>query len=117
LAVTLAAVGIYGLLAFVVTQRHRDIGIRMALGATGGNVAWLILREAILLATVGLFVGGWMAFATTRLIRANLYGVESGDPLTIAVATLVLMMMATLGAWFPAHRAAKVDPMEALRCE
>jgi predicted lysophospholipase L1 biosynthesis ABC-type transport system permease subunit len=117
LAVILAAVGIYGLLAYVVAPRYRDIGIRMALGATQRNVAWPILREAFLLAATGLFSGGVLAFAATRLIQANLYGVGSGDPLTIAISALVLMGMASLAAWFPAWRAAKVEPMTALRCE
>jgi len=117
LAVVLAAVGIYGLLAYVVAQRTRDIGIRMALGATRWNVAWPILREAAFLATTGLVAGGVLAFAATRLIQANLYGVQSGDPLTITFSALVLMGMASLAAWFPAWRAARVEPMTALKCE
>jgi len=117
LAALLAAAGIYGLVAFVVTRRQREVGIRMALGATCRDITWLIMREALALALAGVCIGGLGALAATRLIRASLYGVGPGDPISFALAALVLVVVAALAAWLPARRAAKVDPMVALRCE
>ena len=117
LALLLAAVGIYGLLAYVVAQRQRDIGVRMALGATQGGVAWPVVREAAVLALIGLAVGAMGAVVAIRLIRAGLYGVGPGDPIAMSGAALALVTMTALAAWVPAHRAARVDPIEALRCE
>jgi putative ABC transport system permease protein len=117
LALVLAAVGIYGLLAYVVAQRQRDIGVRMALGATQGGVAWPVVREAAVLALIGLAVGAMGAVVAIRLIRAGLYGVGPGDPIAMSGAALALLTMTALAAWVPAHRAARVDPIEALRCE
>jgi putative ABC transport system permease protein len=116
-ALILAAVGIYGLLAYVVIQRQRDIGICLALGATSWNIARSIVREAVSLAFVGLFLGGLGALGVARLIRANLYGISPIDPVTYAMAALVLLAAAMLAAWLPARRASKVNPMAALRCE
>ena len=117
LALTLAAVGVYGLLAYSVAQRNREIGVRLALGASGRTVAWSIVRQAGQLALVGVVVGGLGALGATRLLTANLYGVGPGDPVSFAAAALVLLLMTGLAAWLPARRAAKVDPVVALRAE
>jgi ABC-type antimicrobial peptide transport system permease subunit len=117
LALVLAAAGIHGLLAFVVTQRQHDIGIRMALGASRRDVAWSVLREAAVLAIAGLFVGAIGALGATQLIRENLYGVGPNDPFTLAAAALVLLLAGGLAAWLPARRATRLDPMIALRAE
>ena len=89
----------------------------MALGASQGNVAWLILREVGLLALVGLIVGAPLAFALGRAAESILFGVKSTDPLVFIAAALLLGAVALLGGYLPARRAAKVDPMIALRCE
>ncbi|MFN8091126.1 MAG: ABC transporter permease [Vicinamibacteria bacterium] len=117
MALVLAAVGLYGLLAYLVAQKRRDIGVRLALGATRQAVAWPVLREAGRLALMGLVVGGVGATAAIRLIRAGLYGVGTTDPIAVAGAAAVLFAMTALAAWLPAHRAAQVDPIAALRCE
>ena len=117
LALFLSCVGLYGVTAYTVTCRTSEIGIRMALGATPWCVAYPILREAVLLAAAGVAVGAPAALATARIIRSQLYGVEPHDPLTLAVAAIVLLAVAAFAAWIPARRAAKVDPMAALRYE
>jgi len=117
LAATLAAIGLYGVMAYTVTRRIREIGIRIALGATRGRVAWLILREVGLLTLVGLLVGAPLAFALGRAAESLLFGVKASDPLVFAAAGLLLGGVALLGGYLPARRAAKVDPMIALRCE
>ena len=117
LAAALAAVGLYGVMAYTVTRRIREIGIRIALGATRGRVAWLILREVALLALVGLLAGAPLAFAMGRAAESLLFGVKAGDPTVFAAACLLLALVALLGGYLPARRAAKVDPMVALRRE
>jgi ABC-type antimicrobial peptide transport system permease subunit len=117
LALTLAAVGIYGLLAYSVAQRQREIGIRMALGASRHAVAWSIVRQAGILALAGVGVGGLGALGATRLLRASLYGVAPSDPVAFAAAALVLLLMAGVASWLPARKATRVNPMEALRAD
>jgi predicted permease len=117
LAVTLAAVGLYGLLAYVVAQRQRAIGIRVALGAQPSDVARPIVVEALVLAGAGLAIGIPAALALAHLIRTQLYGVTPSDPLTFAGGSSLLLGVTLLAAYLPARRAAKVDPMVALRCE
>jgi len=117
LAAALAAIGLYGVMAYTVTRRIREIGIRVALGATKGRVAWLILREVALLALAGLLAGAPLAFALGRAAESLLFGVKAGDPLVFAAANLLMAGVALLGGYLPARRAAKVDPMIALRCE
>jgi putative ABC transport system permease protein len=117
LAAALAAIGLYGVMAYTVTRRIREIGIRIALGATQGRVAWLILREVALLAGAGLLVGAPLAFALGRAAESLLFGVKAGDPLVFAAAGSLLALVTLFGGYLPARRAAKVDPMVALRRE
>jgi predicted permease len=117
LAAALAAIGLYGVMAYTVTRRTREIGIRMALGATQGRISWLILREVVLLILVGLAIGTPLAFAASRVTASLLFGVAASDPLVFALAGLLLAGMALLGGYLPARRAAKVNPMVALRYE
>ncbi|HEY7180927.1 MAG TPA: FtsX-like permease family protein, partial [Blastocatellia bacterium] len=117
LAAALAAVGLYGVMAYTVTRRIREIGIRIALGASQARVAWLVLREVALLAGAGLLAGVPLAFALGRAAESLLFGVKAGDPAVFAAACLLLALVALLGGYLPARRAAKVDPMVALRRE
>jgi ABC-type antimicrobial peptide transport system permease subunit len=113
----LTIVGLYGFLAFRVTERKREIGIRMALGATRQATAWLVLRDTLGLAAVGLLVGVVFSLAVTRLESSVLFGVRPLDAASIAAALGILAMAAALAAWLPARRAASIDPMQALRTE
>ena len=117
LALVLACVGLYGVLAYAVTRRTSEIGIRMALGATRGGMVWLILREAAALATGGIVIGIPAALALARMSRALLYGVGSFDLPAFACALLVLLVFAAIAAIVPACRAGRLDPVSALRCE
>jgi putative ABC transport system permease protein len=117
LAAALAAIGLYGVMAYTVMRRIREIGIRIALGATQGSVAWLILREVAFLAGAGLLAGAPLAFALGRAAESLLFGVKAGDPLVFAAAGSLLALVALLGGYLPARRAASVDPMVALRRE
>jgi len=121
LALLLACVGIYGLLAFSVAQRTAEIGIRTALGAQRAAVMWLVMREALVLVGIGIAIGVPAALLVARLaasqISGLLFGLEATDPLTIAVATTLLVAVAALAAYLPARRASRIDPMTALRSE
>jgi predicted permease len=117
LAMLLSCIGLYGLMAYNVARRTGEIGIRMALGATRRHIVGPILREALVLAAFGVAVGVPAAFALTRFIKSQLFGVQPTDPATLIGAGVLLIAVAVLAAWIPARRAAKVDPMEALRCE
>jgi len=117
LALLLACVGLYGVMSYGVARRTNEIGIRMALGAQGRSVLWLVLREALLLVGIGLVVGVLASLALTKTAASLLYELKPNDPLTIAMATLVLMVVALLAGYLPARRAARVDPMVALRDE
>jgi len=116
-ALILAGVGIYGVLSYSVTQRTRELGIRVALGATRGDVLRLIVRQEILLTAIGLAIGLAASFALTRLMTSLLYGVSPTDPMTLAVIALLLIAVALLACWIPARRATKIDPVVALRFE
>ena len=117
LASLLAALGLYGVMAYVVARRTREIGIRMALGATQQNVAWMILREIIGMSAVGLGVGLVAAYAIGKLIESQLFGVKASDPFVFIVAVALLATVALLAGWLPSRKAAGVDPMVALRYE
>lgn len=117
LAALLTAIGLYGVIAYSVARRTREIGVRMALGAGRGHVLSLVLREVLVLVGIGVAVGVPAALALTRLARSMLYGVEPHDPMTLAGAVLLMAGFAALAGYLPARRAARVDPMVALRCE
>jgi predicted permease len=117
LATLLAAVGLYGVMAFMVTRRTREIGIRMALGASSGSVVWLIMREVLILAVTGLAIGLAAALGLTRLVEAQLFGIQATDTATMILATLGIAAVALLAGYLPARRATAVDPMRALRFE
>jgi predicted permease len=114
-ALLLAAIGLYGVLSYGVARRTGEIAVRIALGAEPRRVTAMILRETIGLVVGGLVLGGVLAYAASRLIGSRLYGVAPEDPLTLAVATGVLLMVALGAAYLPAHRASKLDPIAALR--
>jgi len=117
LAALLAAIGLYGVLAYMVTRRTREIGVRMALGATQKNVAWIVLREVVGMLTVGLCVGLLAAIALGRLIESQLFGVRASSPVVFVATAGLLAGVALLAGWLPARKAAKVDPIVALRYE
>jgi ABC-type antimicrobial peptide transport system permease subunit len=116
-ALLLCAAGLYGLLAYVVTQRTREMGVRVALGAQRGDLLWLVMRQAGGMLIVGVAVGIGLALASGKLVRGFLYGVEAHDGWTLAGAAVLLMASGLVAAYLPARRAAGVDPMEALRAE
>jgi putative ABC transport system permease protein len=113
----LAAIGLYGVLSYVMGQRTHEIGVRMALGAQVADVLGLVMRQGIKLAAIGLVAGFLAALAVGRAIHGLLYQMSVTDPLTYVLVLVVLALTALLACWFPARRAAKVDPMEALRYE
>jgi predicted permease len=116
-ALFLICIGLYGVISQWAGQRTREIGVRMALGATAEEVRWMVLRQAFLLVAAGMALGLPAAVAVSRLLRAFLYGVTPMDPATMIGAALILFAVATLAAYLPARRASRVDPMTALRCE
>jgi putative ABC transport system permease protein len=113
----LGAVGLYGVLAYVVALRRRDLGIRIALGASPRAVAVAIARYGLSLASVGIVLGLAIFAVVARFLRAQLFGVSAADPLTLSGSALMLVAIAGLASWVPARRAARVDPADALRAE
>jgi predicted permease len=114
-ALLLASIGLHGVTAFSVLRRTSEIGVRVALGARQIDVLWLILRQVIAITIVGLAIGLPVALASTRLIGASLYGVEPADPVSVAAAVIVMTIVAVMAGFFPARRAARLDPLAALR--
>jgi ABC-type antimicrobial peptide transport system permease subunit len=117
LAILLASVGLYGVMAYIVARRTRDIGIRMALGARPADVLWQVLRESLVLVWIGIAIGVPAALAGTRLVRSMIFGLGFADPAVIAAAVVLFAVIAALASFLPAYRASQVDPMVALRYE
>lgn len=117
LATLLATVGLYAVMAYTVARRTREIGIRMALGALQGHVIWLVMHEVIVLVGIGIVIGLAAALGLTRFVQSQLFGIQSTDPLTLALATIGLAAFACFAGYVPALRASRVDPIRALRYE
>jgi len=117
LALLLAGIGLYGVMSYDVVRRTREIGVRMAVGARGLDVLGMILREALWLVVIGVLLGLVVALLTMKLIASLLFGLEPTDPLTLIIATVVMLTIAAFAGWLPAWRAARIDPVFALRHE
>jgi predicted permease len=117
LAAVLAAIGLYGVLAYSVAQRRTEIGIRMALGAPSGRVRSMVVSQGLRLAAAGVSIGGLAALGLERIVASQLYGVRASDPGTFVPVAAALLAVALLACWIPASRASRVDPMVALRNE
>jgi ABC-type antimicrobial peptide transport system permease subunit len=116
-ALLLGTVGIYGVISYVVSQRTRELGIRLALGAEERVISEMVLRQGVRLAGMGIGLGLLGAFGLTRLMEALLFGVSTTDPVTFLLVPVALGSVALLASWLPARRAARTDPVEALRAE
>jgi predicted permease len=116
-ATLLAAIGLYGVMAYTVAQRTREIGIRMALGAQTGSVVWLVMRDVLILVAIGVAVALPSAFGLSRFVQTQLYGITPNDPFSMAVATVVIVSVALAAGYVPARRATTIDPIRALRWE
>jgi putative ABC transport system permease protein len=117
MALVLGIIGIYGVISYTVSQRQREIGIRLALGAQGGDVLQMVLRQGAKMAVAGVAIGFAAALGLTPLMTSLLFGVTARDPQTFAAVAVLLMFVALLACYFPARRAMRVDPMVALRHE
>ena len=113
LATLLAAIGLYGVMAYTVARRTREIGVRMALGAAGRDVIWLVMKEVLILIAIGVGIALPLAFGLTGLVKAELYGIAPNDPLSLMVATLAICAVAMIAGYVPARRATAIDPMRA----
>jgi hypothetical protein len=116
-ALSLACLGIYGVIAYLVTQRYKEIGIRLALGATRGSILQLVLGHTFLLAAAGIVAGLFAAFFLSRFLNTILFGITTHDPLTFVLVPSCLMLIALLAGYLPARRATRVDPVRSLRYE
>jgi ABC-type antimicrobial peptide transport system permease subunit len=117
LALLLASIGLYGVLSYVVLQRRRELGLRMALGATAGSVMRMVVARGLMLTAAGLAIGLALAWALTRTLQNLLYGVAAGDPATFAAAVALLAAIALAACYLPARRASRLDPIAVLRAE
>jgi ABC-type antimicrobial peptide transport system permease subunit len=116
-ALLLAAIGIYGLMAYSVTQRTQELGIRMALGAESSQIRTMVALHGLRLTLAGVACGLAMAFGLTRLLAGLLFGVKPWDPQVFVIVPVILAGIALIAAWGPARRASRIEPMDALRCE
>ncbi len=116
-ALALGVVGIYGVISYIVSQRTHEIGIRMALGADGGDVRRMVLRQGVILAGIGVVIGLVAAGGLTRFLSSQLHGVEATDPVTFAAVAAMLTAIALVASYVPAVRASRTDPLVALRFE
>src|SRR5262249_28401334 len=116
-ALLLGVIGIYGAMSYIVSQRTAEIGIRLALGAQPGNVSRMIVRQGSVVAVAGVVIGLAAAFAGGRVIHSLLYGVSPRDPRVFAGTTALLLGVVVLACWLPARRAARLNPLDALRTE
>jgi ABC-type antimicrobial peptide transport system permease subunit len=114
-ALILASLGIYGVISYSVSQRKQEIGIRMALGASAGNLQTLVLTQTLKLAAAGMALGLLASWLLGRTLQGMLFGVRPSDPMTFAAALVLLMAVAALAGYLPARRASRLDPVEALR--
>src|SRR5262249_39514420 len=114
LTILLACIGVYGMLAYSVAARVREIGVRLALGAARGTVVWMIVRDGLAIAVPGVLIGAPCAWAAARLVRAQLYGIAPGDPRTLLIAAAISLATVLAASWLPALRASRVAPVEAL---
>ncbi len=117
IGVLLAGIGLYGVMSYSVNRRTREIGIRMAMGAQPGAVERLVLRQGFMLSLIAIALGWPAAWMTTRFATSFLYGIQPHDTFTFAVVPPFLILIALVACWFPARRAASIDPMQALRTE
>ena len=117
LATILASIGLYGVMAFVVARRRKELGIRLALGAQARLVIWLVMREVLLLLVIGLAIGIPAAMALGRFVSTQLYGIQPNDPWMAGWTVLLLGLVSAAAGLIPAHRASRIDPIIALRCE
>ena len=117
LATLLAAIGLYGVMAYTVTRRTREFGLRVAFGALQRDIIWLVMRDVLILIAAGLAVGVPLAFALSTLVRSQIFGLGPHDPLTLVSSTLALALVACLAGLIPALRASRIDPLQSLRNE
>ncbi|MBA0083857.1 MAG: FtsX-like permease family protein [Acidobacteria bacterium Pan2503] len=117
LAALLAAIGLYGVISYMVVQRTKEIGIRMAIGAKRVDVVGMILRQAGILTVAGLVIGTGLALASAKVAKSLLYGLQPRDPFTLVLAVVTLTAVAALASFLPAYRASRLDPLKALRYE
>jgi ABC-type antimicrobial peptide transport system permease subunit len=116
-AIALVAIGLYGTLSYHVSRRAREVGVRLAIGASRGDVIRLVLQQGFSWVLAGLLLGTGGALLAARILRALLYDINPLDPMALTAAALAVTIAAALACWLPAFRAAMTDPMEALRCE
>jgi ABC-type antimicrobial peptide transport system permease subunit len=114
-ALLIAGVGLFGVLSYTVAQRTREIGVRTALGANARDIIWLVLRQAAVIAVIGIVVGLWTSFAASRYLNSFLYGVDPHDTVSFGAVSVLVVIVTVAACIVPARRAARVDPLQALR--